>query len=341
MFVELTEYSVYYLRDLTAHEMMGICNSALQFTNESLAFSTKCQMRRGLPCCSAFVRFASIFAMCVLLGGCLSRSRPVSQRYSTAPLLTATSSDLIERINAQASRIHTLKGTIKLATSVGGGKSGKVTEYQEIRGYILARKPSSLRMIGLLPVLQNPIFDMVSEGDLFKLSLPTKHQFIVGISYDGKPSNSTLESLRPRAIFDALLLQEIDPADDAAFLEQTSHSILDPVSGKPLLQADYTLYILRRNGHGWYLARKISFDRTDLRPYRQISYDESGSIATDTHYGDYEDFDGSALPATIQIWCPQQEYSVSLRMVKLTVNESLPEDKFVLEPPPGVRVMSR
>ena len=34
-------------------------------------------------------------------------------------------------------------------TSVGGVNKGQVTDYKEIRGYVLARKPSMLRMIGL------------------------------------------------------------------------------------------------------------------------------------------------------------------------------------------------
>jgi hypothetical protein len=83
---------------------------------------------------------------------------------STAQLQTTTANDLIERINAEATEIQTLKAPVGIAASVGGSKLGKITEYQEIRGYILARKPSSLRMIGLFPILQNRVFDMVSSG---------------------------------------------------------------------------------------------------------------------------------------------------------------------------------
>src|ERR1700684_1752688 len=97
----------------------------------------------------------------VPLGGCLYRSRPVALRTSTAQLQTATGNDLVERIHAEATEIQTLKASVGIIASVGGSKLGKITEYQEIRGYILARKPSSLRMIGLLPILQNRVFDMV------------------------------------------------------------------------------------------------------------------------------------------------------------------------------------
>jgi len=99
----------------------------------------------------------------VPLAGCLSRSRPIAIRTSSAQLQTATSKDLIERINAEATEIQTLNATVGITASVGGSKLGKITEFQEIRGYILARKPSSLRMTGLFPILQNHVFDMVSS----------------------------------------------------------------------------------------------------------------------------------------------------------------------------------
>ena len=63
---------------------------------------------------------------------------------------------------------------------MGGEKKGKVTDYQEIRGYILVRKPDMLRMIGLFPIVRNTAFDMVSDGDRFKLSVPAKNKFYVG-----------------------------------------------------------------------------------------------------------------------------------------------------------------
>lgn len=279
--------------------------------------------------------------LCVLLGGCLSRSRPVSLRFSSAPLLTATSSDLVDRVNNQVSKIHTLRATMKLTASAGGNKRGNITEYPEIQGYLLARKPSLLRMIGLFPILQHRIFDMASDADLFKVWLPSKSQFIVGIDHEPVPLNSPLASLRPAVIFDALLLRTINQTEGPAVLEQGNRTVFDSEGRKPLLEPDYTLNIVRRNGHGWYLARKISFDRTDLQPYREVDYDENGSVVTDTHYENYATFDGCPFPTTVEIWRPQEEYSVRLKIVKLSLNESIPDGQFRLEPPPGVRVVSR
>ena len=62
-----------------------------------------------------------------------------------------------------------MNATVDIDTTVGGEKKGKVIEYQEIRGYILAQKPKMLRMIGLLPIVRSRAFDMVSDGDQLRV----------------------------------------------------------------------------------------------------------------------------------------------------------------------------
>ena len=63
--------------------------------------------------------------------GCLFRTRVVEMRTSTARLQTATKQELVDRINQQTSQIKTLNTTVEIATSVGGEKKGKVTDYEE------------------------------------------------------------------------------------------------------------------------------------------------------------------------------------------------------------------
>ena len=98
-----------------------------------------------------------------------------------------------------------MQATVDIDTSVGGDKKGKVTDYQQIRGYVLARKPEMLRMIGLLPIVRNKAFDMVSDGQEFKLWIPPKNRFVQGRN-DVKTPNpqQPLENLRPQHIYDAL-----------------------------------------------------------------------------------------------------------------------------------------
>ena len=147
---------------------------------------------------------------------------------------------------------------------MGGERKGKVTDYEEIRGYILVRKPDMLRMIGLFPIVRNKAFDMVSDGNQFKLSIPAKNKFYVGHNDVIHSGGNPLENLRPQVIYNALLLPEIDPNNDIPVLEDSTEIIYDTKKKKKLEQPDYVIDIIHRSGKAWNLARKIVFDRTNL-----------------------------------------------------------------------------
>jgi hypothetical protein len=297
-------------------------------------------MIEGYRCLRILLRILLLIAV-VPLGGCLSRSRPVAFRMSTAVVQTATSKDLVERINAEATEIQTLKATVGITASVGGSKLGKITEYQEIRGYILARKPSSLRRIGRDPILHNHVFDMVSIGQEFKLWIPFKNQFIVGNSDVARPSTQPLGNLQPQVIYDALLLHAVDLQNELAVLEDRDQEVIDPGTHKLTLQPEYTLNIIKHDGNQWYLSRKVVFDRTDLRRHQELFYDEHGFIVTDVRYGDYREFNGLFYPTNIQIRRPLEECSIKLEVMELTINDPIVDGQFVLELPSDAGLASR
>ena len=58
--------------------------------------------------------------------------------------------------------------------------------------------------------MRNRAFDMVSNGDRFKLSIPPKNRFITGKNQLTKISDNPLENLRPQVIYEALLMPAID-----------------------------------------------------------------------------------------------------------------------------------
>lgn len=289
------------------------------------------------------LRFHYRVGLLVLLvlpsAGCLFRSRKVERVISTAPLKTASQQDLIDYINGEAAKIRTMQATVDIDTTVGGAKKGKVTEYQQIRGYVLARKPSMLRMIGLMPVVRNRAFDMVSDGAEFKLSIPPKNKFVTGRNDAEMPdAKQPLENLRPQHIYDALLLREIDPESEIAILENDVEKVRD-AKGHQTEQADYDMHIARKGPHGWFLSRRIIFGRNDLLPHRQLVYDQRGNVATDARYEDYRDFNGVNFPNQIEIRRPQEEYDIVLTMVKLQLNVKLTDDQFVLDQPAGAEVV--
>jgi hypothetical protein len=130
-------------------------------------------------------------------------------QFSDRPLKTATQQDLIDYVNGQAAKIQSLQATVDIDSSVGDPKNGRITDYKEIRGYVLARKPAMLRMKGLMPVVRNTAFDMVSDGQEFKIWIPPTNKFVVGANNAPPQPDKRLENMRPQYIYEALLMPEI------------------------------------------------------------------------------------------------------------------------------------
>lgn len=271
---------------------------------------------------------------------CLFRTRIVEPRTSTAKLETATKQQLVEYINGQSAKIQTLNATVDIAASVGGEKKGKVTEYEEIRGYILVRKPNMLRMIGLFPIVRNKAFDMVSDGTTFELSIPSKNKFYIGHNNVVYADNNPLENIRPEIIYQALLLPDLNPQTDITVLQQGEEEVYDIKKKRILEQPDYIIDVIHHGDNGWLLARQIVFDRTNLTVHEQLIYDGDGTVATRAIYQVYQDYNGVSFPSVIEIKRPQEEYSMRLTVDKLAVNEPLRDEQFALKQPPGSQLIN-
>ena len=291
----------------------------------------------------AFPRLRTLIFLIALLPltGCLFRSsRSVPRMVTTAPMKEATLDQLIATIDTTAQKLHTLNASIDIDASTGGEKKGKITDYREISGYLLVRKPEMLRMIGLVPVVRNRLFDMVSNGRNFELSIPPTSKFYVGSNQQiGKPSPQPLENLRPQHIFDALLLRAIEPGNEIAVLEQSTEVVKDPKTHKQAFAPDYVVVIVHRDEQGWYLSRKVVFSRADLLPHEQDIFNRDGELATFARYDDFADHGGIMFPSHIDIQRPLEEYAISLTVTKLRLNEPLTDEQFVLTQPPGSKLI--
>jgi outer membrane lipoprotein-sorting protein len=117
---------------------------------------------------------------------------------------------------------------------------------------------------------------------------------------------------------------------------------------------------LLRNADGEKLeiARKIWYDRADLRVSRVQLFGGGGRLDSDIQYSDWQPVlpspnpsPATALSATpageapvsaqtiyardIHIWRPQDDYKLEIRILKLTLNEPISTDKFELTQPDG------
>ena len=281
-----------------------------------------------------------MFLAVLATSGCVFRTRPVEEQYSKAPLKESTQQGLIDSINQQAESTHSLKATVDIDSSSGGVKKGHYTDYKEIRGYILARKPDELHMIGLMPIVRTTAFDMVSDGKEFKLWIPPKNRFVMGKN-EVQTTNldQPMENIRPQNIYEALLIRPIDPESEIAVLEN-GYETLHDAKGHRILQEDYMLTIIKKYDKGWKLGRKIIFGRTDLKPHQQLIYSEDGKVATDAKYAEYKDYNGFNFPSRIEIYRPQEEFDITLNMLKVEINQPLKDEQFVLAQPPGAVVVN-
>jgi outer membrane lipoprotein-sorting protein len=290
---------------------------------------------------ASFILFLVAFAVLGLSGCGFRTSHPVKMRTSTAALKDATLDQLVQSINSNSAKLSSLKASVDIDSSVLEQKKEKVTDNPQVAGYILMRKPDMLRMIGLVPVVHNRMFDMVSNGKNFELAIPVKNKFIVGSNRQpAKPSPQPMENLRPQHISDALLLKPIDTEKEIAVLEHSTEIVKDPKTHKDAEQAAYTVLVIDKDESGPYLSRKIVFSRTDLLPHEQYIYDRQGRLVTFARYENFNNYATIMFPGIISIQRPIEGYSITLSITKMDVNVQLSDEQFVLTQPPGSQLIN-
>jgi len=218
---------------------------------------------------------------------------------------------------------------VDMVPALGTANKGKITEYKDIRAFILVRKPADIRIVGLFPVVRNKAFDMVSNGSQFRVYLPSKNRFIEGANEIEKPSKNKLENLRPQHFLDALLVRPVDTAHDQTILENFTDED----------NADYILQVIvPRPGGDPVLERQLWFDRLRLQLVRQIIFDPNGDILTDARYSNWQLYDNVTFFKTIDIERPKDEYGVVITIVKMEINKPLTDDQFHLDRPEGTQL---
>ncbi len=277
-------------------------------------------------------RVASLLLLVCLLplgvSSCLVKRRLITRvgaKTSAPVLLVADSTMLLQKIADQYNAIHDFSATVDMTPALGTTEKSRVTEYKDVRGYIVFRKPSDIRIIGLYPVVRNTAFDMVANGSDFKLYVPVKNRFLVGTSEVSQPSSNKLENLRPHHFLEALLVRPIGPEDRVLLENFTDED-----------NAFYVLHFVHQVApQQLELSRTVWFNRVDLRLARQIILDPMGNILTDARYSDWHVYDDVPFPKHIEVNRPRDEYAVVLDILKIDINKGVSDDKFVLNQPEG------
>jgi outer membrane lipoprotein-sorting protein len=270
-----------------------------------------------------------VLTLCLLAAvtsSCIARRRLIPRAANTKALLVADLPTLLAAIQKQYDSVHDFRASVDMVPALGSAEKNHITEYKDVRAYILYRKPSDIRIIGLMPVVRTKMFDMVSNGADFKLYIPPKDRFIVGTNAIQQLSPNKIENLRPQHFLDALIVRPIDLKTGKVMLENFTDED----------NAYYIVHDVRELAGGQLqLRRTIWLSRLDLRMARQMIFDEDGNLLTDARYSQWHTYDNVPFPKHIEINRPRDEYAVVLDLVKMDIDKGIPDAEFVLNQPEG------
>lgn len=274
------------------------------------------------------IGLASAALVLFWLGCAVRRTTRVAAPGPPPPVVQASASELASRLVAARQAIRTLTATADLEPTAGSVYSGVITQYHDVRAFILLESPDHIRMVGQAPVVRTTVFDMASDGKEFRLLIPSKRKFIVGSDKVVRPEKNSLENMRPRHILDALVVPAVDPdAGDQYFADRERE-------GGRLY---YALNIVGSDAPGQLrLRRRDWLDASNLELSRVQFFDAGGAEIEDVRYSAYQDYGGVRYPSHIEISRPAEGYSLGITLEKASFNQPIPPEKFVLERPPNV-----
>jgi outer membrane lipoprotein-sorting protein len=273
------------------------------------------------------------------LTGCLTHIRTVPKTRPAEVVMSASLDHLLSQVQTRFNAIQTINATVEIVGSEGGARQGQIKESPSFSGYIFLRKPEDLRVLMRVPLLGSQALDMVSDGKTWKLWIPRKGVAMTGTSEAADPSQHGLESLRPKVVFDSLMVRGLEPGQ-VVDLTQDSRIIPDPKDKKQLVEEpDYELTILEPpQSNIAHTLRVIHIGRSSLLPSQQDIYDQNGHVVTQAFYSNYQTFGDVQFPMKIEIKRPQDQYGLAITITKLTLNQKLDDDQFELKFPEGVPV---
>jgi outer membrane lipoprotein-sorting protein len=280
-----------------------------------------------------------LVTLSLALTGCLTHIRTVAKTRPAEVVISASLDQLLTQVETRFNQIQSLNATVEIVASEGGARQGQIKEFPSFSGFIFLRKPEDLRVLMRVPYLGSVALDMVSDGKTWKLWVPRRNMAMTGTSEVPDPKQHGLESLRPKVIFDSLMVRGLGP-DQIVDLTQDSRVVADPKDKKQLIEEpDYELSILEPpQGKTAHTLRVIHIGRSTLLPYQQDIYDQNGHVVTQAFYSNYQSFGDIQFPMKIEIKRPQDQYGLAITVTKLTVNQKLDDDQFDLKFPEGVAV---
>jgi hypothetical protein len=269
------------------------------------------------------------------IAGCAASTTVKAPETAISVTKDATKESLLDAYNHAAAGINTLNLSVDLAPSAGKAYSGIIQQYHEVSAFILAKRPAEVRMIG--QVLSKNIFDMTSDGETFHIFIPSKNKFMVGSAKLERPAERPIENIRPQHLLDALFWPEI-PAGSPVVIAENDE-----------LAARYYVLSVLTKGASPEIERNLWFDRSDLHLARIQIYGPAGKLVSDIRLDDWQAAAPAASSASVSgnleyphhitMQRPHDDYKLEIKVKKVTLNESISDDRFQLQQPPGTELV--
>src|ERR1035441_2644619 len=119
---------------------------------------------RRVPVCLVVVCLLSVG-----FSSCFARRRLIARKgakNTTQALLTADRQTLLDGVTRQYEAVRDFNAEVDMVPALGTAEKSKITEYKDVRAYILFRRPGDIRLIGLYPVVRTKAFDIASGESL-------------------------------------------------------------------------------------------------------------------------------------------------------------------------------
>jgi outer membrane lipoprotein-sorting protein len=269
-----------------------------------------------------------IVAAALLEGGCLSTRRVVPATERLLPARSASREELLEKLQDLSKSIETLTGTITLDASGGALKTGVLTEYRQTKGFVIVERPNNIRIKAQAPLALATVFDMVSDGQTFHVSIPVKNQFFEGDAHAPAKASNPILNLRPQHIMAALFV-DISPYANRSGVR----SIMEETTSGQI--SYYVFSFIDVDSTNAELLEKIWIDRTNMEIVRKQIFGRDGRIDTDVTFSGHHSVEGVSFPEVILIQRPQEDYMLKLTFQKADINDDLAAEAFHLERPAG------
>ena len=226
---------------------------------------------------------------------------------------------------------------IKLKLTLGKLESGILDKYKTASGYILLKRPDSIRLTIQEPIIKTAQLELLSVDDEFSMYIRSRNELFIGrnsakdLVADELPDSPEIP-IRPIHLFRAILPQSIDL--NAPGIRILSEEDMDANAKY------YALTVFNEDSeHRSSIVRRIWIERSALVLARQRLFGNEGQIIGDIVYSNMHLREGFFLPDEIYMDRPQDGYAFDMEFAggRWKINSGLPDKAFVLTPPEGTR----